>query len=487
MDVRRPGAADDRTDAAAGGAGAVARAAVGAGGSGAGVGACVPGGERLSRRRLVALDGLAAAGYLAVFSLLPIRQTPPLVAGSPPVELAAWGEFAVMAAMAAPLAARRLWPRSVFAVVLAASLLSVYLGVVRDSFVAAAFALYPVAVAPRGDRPRVPTRVVGGFAAAGLVGMAVAGPATPFGWAAYTVAQLVVGVVALAAAWTVGSAVRERRAHAARSAEQLASRAVAEERLRIARELHDVVAHSMSVITVKAAIGNHVFAARPEEARDALRVIETTSRQALTEMRAMLGVLRATGGAGGAGGTGGGVAGGAPDTSDPARGAPDGPEPADLAPSPGLAGLPALAERAAMVGVRVGLEVSGADGLPEGLELAVYRIVQEAVTNVVRHAAPASCRVVVRGDGSGVRIEVTDDGPGTRLLPAAAGHEQEPGHGLIGMRERVMMYGGDFSAGPGPRGGFRVRAHLPYAAPKAGTEAGTNAAVSVTTAGGDDG
>jgi signal transduction histidine kinase len=304
--------------------------------------------------------------------------------------------------------------------------------------------------------------------------------------------------------------VRERRADAARSAAELAGRAVAEERLRIARELHDVVAHSMSLIAVKAGTANHVMAVRPEEAQDALRVIETTSRSALAEMRQLLGVLRAgpvpqTSPAPAAPATAPAPAAppappapatspvsgrgllppaasvqdedaplpsvpgvaehGAPDASgapgaaglDGAWAAVFGIGPADLAPQPGMAGLPALAERAEQAGVPVELEVRGVDRLPEGVALSVYRIVQEALTNVVRHAAPASCRVAVVGERDEVRVEVIDDGPGQRVLPVTG----RTGHGLIGMRERVLMYGGEFHAGPRVQGGFGVSARIP--------------------------
>jgi signal transduction histidine kinase len=169
-------------------------------------------------------------------------------------------------------------------------------------------------------------------------------------------------------------------------------------------------------------------AERPDEAQDALRVIESTSRTALAEMRQMLGVLRS------------------------------GVDAAQLAPAPGLTGLQTLISRAEPAGVTVDLDVRGTDRLPEGVALSVYRIVQEALTNVVRHAAPARCRVsVVLGRGE-VHVEVTDDGPGTRVLPP----DRRAGHGLIGMRERVLMYGGSFHAGPRPEGGFGVSARLPY-------------------------
>ncbi|MFB9679612.1 sensor histidine kinase [Streptosporangium vulgare] len=368
-----------------------------------------------SRARLVRLDALGAAAYAFTLLLFGMGRLDPAVPG--------WAEFLVLAGITLPLAVRRLWPLTVFCAVLAMSLVSlVLLGTVHDRFAAAAFALYLVALTR--PRPRwEPTIAIGACGAVAVLLLSAVGTPAP---APGVVGPLLVGVALMGGAWVAGRAVRDRRAYTARAAEQLAGRAVAEERLRIAREMHDVVAHSMSLIAVKAGIANHVAAVRPEEAADALRVIETTSRGALAEMRQLLGVLRSDLG------------------SSP-----------DLAPSPGLAGLAALAERASMAGVRVELDVR-ATGLPEGVELSVYRIVQEALTNVVRHAAPARCRVSVEASGGEVLVEVSDDGPGERLLPGG------PGHGLIGMRERVVMYGGSFAAGRRPEGGFGISARIPY-------------------------
>ncbi|MFI6520353.1 sensor histidine kinase [Spirillospora sp. NPDC050679] len=354
-------------------------------------------------RRLVELDTAAALLYVLV--LLPIAL---------PWEAGAW----VVVAGGLPLAVRRLWPVPVFAAVAAATLTGVALGVAEDNFAAAAYALYPVALA-RPRRRWLPTPLIGGVSALTLCFLAVTGAQSMD----RRVGDVLFGLALLGGTWTVGRAVRERRAHAAHTVRELADRAAADERLRIARELHDVVAHNMSLIAVKAGVADHVADARPQEAREALRVIADTSRSALTEMRHLLGVLRA--------------------------------EP-DLAPAPGPGGLAALAERAALAGVKVELDVRAGD-LPEGVALSVYRIVQEALTNVVKHAAPARCLVRVADDGGAVRVEVADDGPGARTLPGPAGH------GLIGMRERVMMYGGDFTAGPRSGGdGFAVSARLPY-------------------------
>lgn len=367
---------------------------------------------KVNRRHLIALDSLAAAGYLLVLA-------PSAVARA---DVPAWLAVPVMVTVGAPVAVRRLWPVPVFLVVFAASAAAMADGMLVDPFVAASFALYPVAVGAR--RAWVPTPVAGAVAVAVLIGGSVAG--TPYSsW--HRLGIVVLGTGLMAGAWTAGRMVRERRADAARSAAELAGRAVAEERLRIARELHDVVAHSMSLIAVKAGTANHVMAVRPDEAQNALRVIESTSRAALAEMRHLLGVLR----------------------SDV--------DSVELAPPPGLAGLPALVERAEQAGVPVELDVRCAARLPEGVALSVYRIVQEALTNVVRHATPARCRVSVVAETGEVRVEVTDDGPGARM-PAP---DRPAGHGLIGMRERVLMYGGSFHAGPRPEGGFGVSVRLP--------------------------
>ncbi|MBE3010557.1 sensor histidine kinase [Microbispora sp. NEAU-D428] len=344
---------------------------------------------------------------------------------------AAW---ALIAVMTLPLVVRRRWPLPVFCLVAVASVAAMALGVAREPLAAAAYALYPVALTTRRRRWE-PTAAIGALTVGALL-LAVLGGVAADPEVRRIVETVVLGSLALGGAWTIGRAVRERRAYAARRAEQAAEHAVTEERLRIAREMHDVVSHTLSLIGVKAGVAAHVADRRPEEALEALRVIETTSRQALTEMRHMLGVLRTAPGADTGADTGAGTG--------------------ALSPAPGLAALPDIAERAAAAGVRVELDVRVTDGLSPALELAVHRIVQEAVTNVVRHAAPAACRVLIDDEAGQVRVEVTDDGPGRRVLPAGP-----PGHGLIGMRERVTAYGGVFTAGPLPGGGFRVLARLP--------------------------
>jgi signal transduction histidine kinase len=239
-------------------------------------------------------------------------------------------------------------------------------------------------------------------------------------------------------AWVIGLVVRSRRAETqARLAEaeeraevqrQEAARAVAEERLRIAQELHDVVAHSMSVIAVQAGVGAHVLDSQPEEARRSLEAISQTSRSTLAEMRRLLGVLRGEDG-----------------------------ERAH-APAPGLDDLETLAGEVRVTGVDVTVEVTGdRTCVPPGVDLSAYRVVQEALTNVIKHAGQgASARVTVDYAPDGLCIEVADDGRG------AAAVATNGGHGLLGMRERVAVWGGELTVGPRAGGGYRVAAHIPY-------------------------
>ncbi len=245
-------------------------------------------------------------------------------------------------------------------------------------------------------------------------------------------------------AWVMGFAIRTRRASELvrlREAEERAeaeiqrtARIVAEERLRIAQELHDVVAHSMSVIAVQAGVGSHVLDTQPEQARAALDAISTTSRGTLSEMRRLLGVLR---------GDDGGRA---------------------HSPAPGLADLPALVEDVRAVGLPVVFTVTGAEvATPPGVELSAYRVVQEALTNVLKHAGPVD-EVAVRLDHQPGRlaVEVVDDGRGLAAAMANRLDAGPGGHGLLGMRERVELWGGQLTVGPAAGGGYRVRAVLPF-------------------------
>jgi signal transduction histidine kinase len=240
-----------------------------------------------------------------------------------------------------------------------------------------------------------------------------------------------------AAAWALGDNLRTRRAYLAelearaerleREQEETARRAVAEEQARIARELHDVISHNVSVMVIQAAAGGDVFATRPDRAREALGSIESTGRDALVELRRLLGVVR-------------------PASDDDVG--------AGFEPQPGLARLPELIEHVTAAGLSVELTVAGEPrGLPAGVDLSAYRIVQEALTNTLKHAHAANARVMIRYADASLELEVIDDGSSAGI----AGR----GRGIIGMHERTALLGGELSAGPRPSGGFGVRATMP--------------------------
>lgn len=246
------------------------------------------------------------------------------------------------------------------------------------------------------------------------------------------ISQIILFAVGWAVAWIIAGRVRagrELRLRATRleAERDLAARdAVAEERARIARELHDVVAHSVSVMTVQAGGVRRLLTEDQARERAALVAIEETGRRALTEMRRMVTVMRDNGTEG------------------------------SLEPQPGIATLDRLAGEVREAGLPVELTIGGVDAqLPAGVDLSVYRIVQEALTNVMKHAGPAHASVTVTRGTDVVELVVEDDG--SRSASVSTG-----GHGLIGMRERVAVYGGDFEAGPRPGGGFRLRARLPF-------------------------
>jgi signal transduction histidine kinase len=277
---------------------------------------------------------------------------------------------------------------------------------------------------------------IGGLAfAVGFTGVLLSVP--DFGWGDYV---LWVGILA-AAPWAVGRALRSRRLQAAqledRAArlehehEEQARIAVAAERARIARELHDIVAHSVSVMVVQVGVVRRRIRGDHREDSDLLSEVEGTGRQALAEMRRLLGLLR---------------------TDE---------EGLALAPQPTLERLPPLLEQVREAGLPVDFRTEGDPvPLPAGIGLAAYRIVQEALTNALKHAGPAHAAVAVRYAAGVLELEVTDDGRGA--VPAGDGH----GHGLIGMRERAALYGGTLETGPAEHGGFAVRARLPLEGPR---------------------
>ena len=230
--------------------------------------------------------------------------------------------------------------------------------------------------------------------------------------------------VLFAIAWLAGFLL-SKRARAAREAEARAASAVAAERARLARELHDIVGHSVSVMTVQASAVRRLLQPEQEREREALLTVEQTGREALTEMRRLVGVLRRS---------------------------EDAPA---LAPQPGLEHVAKLVEQAREAGLATDLRVEGAVvELPAGIDLTAYRLVQEGLTNTLKHAEATRAEVLVRYDDGRVELVIRDDGCGS-------GSASGGGHGLVGMRERVAVCGGDFHAGPRSGGGYELRASLP--------------------------
>lgn len=242
-------------------------------------------------------------------------------------------------------------------------------------------------------------------------------------------------ILILGSAWAAGRAMQYHRDREGllqqlmtdldRERDTKARAAVTEERIRIARELHDVVAHAISVIVIQARGARRSLADDPDETREALDTIEATGGGALTEMRRLLGMLR---------------------TQD---------ETVALAPQPSLRFIDELVAQVTAAGTPVDVTVEGEPvELPAGIDLSAYRIVQEALTNTLKHARPATAQLVIRYGKNELELEVSDTGTGTAV-------DKAKGHGLVGMRERVSLYGGELEAGPADTGGFRVQARLP--------------------------
>jgi signal transduction histidine kinase len=378
------------------------------------------------------IDGLTA---LAVFALMAqqLITRHVLLPGQHPTTVLTW---LLTVVIVAPILTHRRFPRASVAVCLAAvALFAVGRYVAYPGY--AIFVLTFDIALHSDEQISVPTL----FASAVVLGVAVdLQPAKVAVLATYLLSEIFVG-----AAWLAGWNLRRRRAHWAelqarterleREREEEARRAVTEERLRIARELHDVIAHSMSVIAVQSAVGNHVIDTQPAEAHQALAAIEATSRSALTEMRRLLGVLRQ-------------------------EGEPRG----SLTPAPGLADLSSLVSQVQDAGLQVWINVEGQRGsVPPGIDLSAYRVIQEALTNVIKHADSAAATVTIRYRDDSVTVEIANQAPATPVARIPAPRAGS-GHGIIGMRERVAVFGGQFAAGPGPDGGFLVRACFPIAA-----------------------
>lgn len=393
--------------------------------------------ERPSKRDLV-FDGLSAlgltlGGWLQIVTVTVVFSEGgqrfghgPGPFGPPPTQPPTWLAFALIAAAYLPLAVRRRFPLSTL---LAATSAAVVYELMPNPpaliFFAPLIATYTVATL-YGRRTS--------WLATGVAVLANLSTSLPHVDSKRIVAEVLRVTALFLFAAALGDAQRNRRAYVAEvearaleaehTREEEARRRVEEERLRIARELHDVTAHSLSIIAVQAGAAAKVAEKDPGAARASLETIRTTAKSSLDELRAMLGVLR-------------------------------GDEGAPLAPTGTLARLPELAHAVEQAGVRVVLDVSELGEVPAYADVSAYRIVQEALTNVVRHARATTATVRVSRDAGGLAIEVRDDGAGAGSATAT------PGHGIAGMGERVAALGGTFSAGAEAGGGFAVRARLP--------------------------
>jgi signal transduction histidine kinase len=333
-------------------------------------------------------------------------------------------------AMTLPLALRRRWPLAVLVLTLFWATVT---SAAWDLFDEAAVGMGVLLVAAYAVAAYLELReaAIGGAILLAWGAAAMVWDDVPFG--DYLFVAIILGGV-----WAAGRTVRSRRQLAVALAdknvlleheqEARAKQAVAEERTRIARELHDVVAHSVSVMVVQAGAERRSLGDDRPATREALEAIEQTGRQALTEMRRLLGMLRK-------------------DDDELA-----------LAPQPSMEHLEVLVSQVREAGMPVELEVEGEpEPLPAGVDLSAYRIVQEALTNALKHAGPARALVRVRYRRDELELEIVDDGPG----PAAPATNGAGGHGLIGMRERVSLFGGDLATGERSGGGYSVHARLP--------------------------
>lgn len=331
-----------------------------------------------------------------------------------------------------PLLARGRWPLAAPLFVIVVQVLVSFLDVQGGDREHSGVVAYVLAFWVLGYCNRLRDAVMG--LAAGLTGVVVVTLEDPRVEPAGSVSVAVFA----SATWLVGAVLRQRSLRLAEVEERSAAlerdqrearAAVAEERRRIALELHDVVAHSVSVMTVQAGAARMLLGSAPDRALEPLLAVEEAGRQALDELRRLLGILR-------------------PDESS-----------AGLVPQPRLENLAELTESVRSTGLEVELVVDGAvRPLAPGIELATYRIVQEALTNVLKHSGAHHVRVVLRYETQRLRVEVCDDGHGT---PRATSRPGERGRGVAGMRERAALYGGELQAGPVDNGGYAVRMAIP--------------------------
>ncbi|MCT9081615.1 sensor histidine kinase [Streptomyces fulvoviolaceus] len=361
---------------------------------------------------------------------------------SPPSAVA----YFITVVSCAVLPVRHRAPLAAMAVTTASGVLAPFLGLLLSPLIVAPAVItaYSYSLAARTERHAV--------RAVALISVALLVASAPlFGALSWKDASRVGAVAAFPlVAGVLGHSVQNRRAYLAaveeraRRAEESrdseARRRVAEERVRIARELHDLVAHQITLANAQATVAAHLFDTRPEQTRKSLKELVETTGHALDELRATVGLLRQSG-----------------DAAAPAE------------PAPGLSRLPTLLESFRRAGLEVSVHQEGtARPLPPGVDLTAYRIIQEALTNVTKHAGTATARVRLAWNRDRLTITVADDGGGTRTTPteptgpsAPTALDRPPGYGLIGMRERATAVGGDLSAGRRPEGGFLVSAQLP--------------------------
>ena len=407
--------------------------------------------SRAARRADVAIAAVATIVALAV-AIEQFRTRAPLLGISP------WTLLGV-ALTTAPLAFRRTYSITAFWVILAAIVTTSGSTHTVITFASVIFAAYCAAAYSPFRR-----LALASVLAAGIVVTAAYPDTAPPVPARFGALLVLLPTVA------VGNAIRTWRRRAGESAERLrlaqqeheaeTRRAVQEERARIASEMHDVVTHNVSVMVVQAGAARRVLDSSPGAAREALLAVEASGRTAMTELRNLLGLLAPSG-----------EAEPGPDEMTVPGGAGD----AALTPQPGVARIPALLARVGEIGMPVELTVDAPPGtspaLPPGIDLAAYRVVQEALTNVMKHAGPARTTVRLQYRPRDLLITVSDDGP-PDSAPAAAGPgagegagpgsgSVSGGRGLIGLRERIAVYGGELDAGPRPGGGWRLRARIP--------------------------
>ncbi len=350
----------------------------------------------------------------------------------------AWLGYLLIVAAASLVAGRRRWPLAVFAGTLVLALLAIAFASPTGAIsLPVMLAVYTLAQVQERRRAALLAVLAG-------ISLALARGFLQYrGWSdARTALDPALALAALFLGWALSNrrayvaAIEARALEAERTREEDARRRVDAERLRIARELHDVLAHGIATINVQAGVAAHVLHERPEHAAEALRTIKATSKQSLRELRGILGVLREA------------------EESQPRE------------PTPGLNQIERLIDTTSDAGVPTEVLITGRRRpLPATVDLAAYRIVQESLTNVLRHAAGARARVAICYAEQEMTISIDDDGRhGAHVAAARSRHDGAAGHGIMGMRERVHALGGELEAGPRANGGFCVRARLPVTA-----------------------